>query len=151
MHKKSRQKTKKKKIQQKCTRTRTIKGQEQRFRRLLHMLWMSNGKNAPWHSPSMLRHEMRKARMRNISKSAREKWHSGRYIPVETWVQDVLKYVDDSGDQRKSPRRMRIIYPFWISEVIGCFVVQVWMARVLGETKKRHEGIERDLMWGQTQ
>ncbi len=62
------------------------------------------------------------------------------YISVETWVHDVLKYVDDRGDQRKTPKR-RIIEPFGIAEVIGCFVVQVWMARVLGETKKRNEGI----------
>ena len=69
-----------------------------------------------------------------------EKWQSGRYTSVETWVHDVLKYVDDRGDQRKTPIR-RIIEPFGIAEVIGCFVVQVWMACVLGETKKRHEGI----------
>ena len=57
-------------IQQKCTLfnknvlARTIKGQEQMFRRLRHILWMPNGKIAPWHSPSMLRREMRRAKMR---------------------------------------------------------------------------------------
>ncbi len=69
-----------------------------------------------------------------------------RYISVETWFHEVLKYGDERGDRRKARRRMRIIEPFCISEEIGCFVVQVWMARVLGETKKRNEGIEHDLM-----
>jgi hypothetical protein len=78
--------------------------------------------------------------MRKTNKRTPEKSHSGRYT-VETWAHDVLKYVDDSGDQRKAHPRMRIVYPFCISEVIGRFVVQVWMARVLGKTKKRHEGI----------
>ncbi len=71
----------------------------------------------------------------------REKKQSGRYISVETWFHDVPKYVDDGGDQRKAKPKMSIIDPFCISEVIGCFVVQVWIARVLGETKKRKEGI----------
>jgi hypothetical protein len=74
-----------------------------------------------------------KERMKNDTRT--------RDISVETWVHDFLKYVDDSGNQRKAPRR-RIIDPFSIAEVIGCFVVQVWMACVLGgETKKRNEGI----------
>jgi hypothetical protein len=61
---------------------------------------------------------------------------------VETWVHDVLKHFDDTGDQRKAqPRRMRVIGPFCVSEVIVCFAVQVRMARVLGETKKRNQGI----------
>jgi hypothetical protein len=41
---------------------------------------------------------------------------------------------------------MRIIVPFCIAEVIGCFVVQVWMTRVLGETKQRNEGMGHDLI-----
>jgi hypothetical protein len=64
----------------------------------------------------------------------------------KTWVHDVPKYVDDSGNQRKAQIKMSIIDKFCISEVIECFLVQVWMARVLGETKKRNEGIERDLI-----
>jgi hypothetical protein len=66
---------------------------------------------------------------------------AGRYLSVETWVHNVLKYVDDTGNQRKTGRRRTIIDPFGIAEVIGCFVVQVWMTRVLGETKKNSEGI----------
>ena len=66
---------------------------------------------------------------------------AGRYLSVETWVHDVLKYVDDTGNQRSTQHRRRIVDPFGIAEVIGCFVVQVWMARLLGETKKRTEGI----------
>jgi hypothetical protein len=62
-------------------------------------------------------------------------------ILQETWAHDVLKYVDDSGYQRKFYPRTRIIYPFCIPEVVVCFVVQVWMTCVLGETKKRNEGI----------
>jgi hypothetical protein len=62
-------------------------------------------------------------------------------VSGKTWVHDVLKYIDESGDHRNAQIRMRIIDPFGISEVIGGFVVQVWMARVLGETKKRNEGI----------
>ena len=50
------------------------------------------------------------------------------------------------GDHRKAQIRMRIIQEFCITEVIVCFVVQVRMARVLGKTKKRNDGIERDLM-----
>ena len=84
--------------------------------------------------------------MRKTNKRTHGKLQSGRYISVETWVHDVLKYVDDGGDHRNGKYSMRIIYPFCIAEVIGYFVVQVWMARVLGETKKRNEGIEHDLM-----
>jgi hypothetical protein len=58
----------------------------------------------------------------------------------KTWVHDVLKYVDDNSDRRKAPKR-RIIYPFCIAEEIGCFVVQVWMARLLAKKKKGGEGI----------
>ncbi len=77
---------------------------------------------------------------------------SGRYISVETCAHDVLKTVDGTGDRRKAKRiTMRIIERFCISEVIRCFVVQVWMARLLGEPKKRNEGIERDLMREKTQ
>ncbi len=47
---------------------RTIKGQEPRFRRLLHILCIPNGKFAPWYSPSMLRREMRRARMPKTNK-----------------------------------------------------------------------------------
>ncbi len=61
-----------------------------------------------------------------------------QYISVQTWVHDVLKYVDDLGGQRKGHPRMRIIDKFGISKVIGGFVVQVWMTRLLGETKKRN-------------
>ena len=94
---------------------------------------------------------VRMARMRETNKRTHAKWQPGRYISVKTWVHDVLKYVDDSGDQRKAQNKMSIIDKFCISEVIEYFVVQVWMACVLGETKKRNEGIERDLMWEQTQ
>ncbi len=72
-------------------------------------------------------------------------------MSVETCGHEVPKYVDAKGDHRKAQIRMRIIQPFCISEVIGRFAVQVWMARVLGETKKRNEGILRDLMREQTQ
>jgi hypothetical protein len=81
-----------------------------------------------------------KGRMKNDN---HESW---RYISVETWFHDVLKYFDDTGDQRKAHPRTRIIDKFGISKVIGCFVVQVWMARVLCETKKRNEGVERVLV-----
>ncbi len=67
-----------------------------------------------------------------------------RYISVETWFHALPKNVDDTGDHRKAKKIMRIIELFCITEVIRCFVVQVWMARVLGEPKKRNEGIERD-------
>ncbi len=46
---------------------RTIKGQEERIRRLLHILWMPNGKLAPWHSPSTLGREMRKGKDAKIN------------------------------------------------------------------------------------
>ncbi len=131
---------------------RTIKGQEQKFRRLLHILCIPNGKIASWHSQSMLRREMRKAKgCEKQMKRTYEKWQWGRHPSVETWVHDFLEYVDDSGDQRKWHPRMNVINPFCISEVIGCFAVQVWMTRVLGATKKRNEGIWRDLVWEQTQ
>ncbi len=60
---------------------------------------------------------------------------SGRYISVETWVDDVPKNVDYTGDHRKA-KKMRIIEHFRITEVIRCFVVQVWMARVLSRRAK---------------
>ena len=81
--------------------------------------------------------------MRKTCKRTHEKCQSGRYISVETWVHDVLEYVGDHGDCRKA-HKSRIIHPFGIAEEIGCFVVQVWMTRVLGETQKRNEGIWRD-------
>jgi hypothetical protein len=57
------------------------------------------------------------------------------YFSVQTWFHDVLKNVDDPGDQRKAKKIMKIIEHFCITEVIRSFVVQVWMARILGETK----------------
>ena len=79
--------------------------------------------------------------MRKTSKRTHEKCQSGRYISVETWVHDVLKYFDDRGDQRNAQPIGRIIDPFCIAKEIGCFVVQVWIARFLGKKKKGHEGI----------
>jgi hypothetical protein len=68
IHKKSRQEFNKNAL------ARTIEGQEQRFRRLLHIFWMPNGKTAPWHSPSMLREgqgcEINKNRMINDNKGS---------------------------------------------------------------------------------
>ncbi len=76
------------------------------------------------------------------TKRTREKWQSGRYVSVETWFHDVLKYVDDAGHQRNAQYRIdRIVEPFGIAEVIRCFVVQVGMARVLVKKKKGNEGI----------
>ncbi len=75
-------------------------------------------------------------------KRTHEKWQSGWYVSVQTCIHDVLKCVDDSGDERKAQIRFgRIIEPFGIAEVIGCFVVQVWMASLLVEKKKGNEGI----------
>jgi hypothetical protein len=116
---------------------RTIKEQKQRFHRLLHILWKTNGTIAPWHSPSILRRQMRRARMRKTNNKNALEMASGRYVSVKTCVHDLLKYVDDTGDRRKAQNRIdRIIDPFGIAEVIGCFVVQVWMARFLVKKKK---------------
>ena len=47
---------------------------------------------------------------------------------------------------------MRIIDPFGISEVIGRFVVQVWVARLLGESKETSgRPVAWYTMWEQTQ
>ncbi len=126
------------------------------FRRPLHILCMPNGKIAAWNSPSILRREMRKARMRKTNKRTHEKWqlgwsslndssmitkeHQRRWSvwwSVETWVHDVPKYVNDLCDHRRA-HKLRIIDPFCIAEVIGCFVVQVWMARLLDEEIRRN-------------
>ncbi len=66
---------------------------------------------------------------------------AGRYLSVETWVHNVLKYVDDTGNQRNPHKGRRIVHPFGIAEVIGRFVVQVWMARFLVKKKKGNEGV----------
>jgi hypothetical protein len=82
---------------------------------------------------------------KQIKESTKHGNQGGMFQYKQTWVHDVLKHVDDSGDQRKAIKT-DIIEHFCIAEVVKCFVVQVWMARVLGEKRKRNEGKERDLM-----
>ncbi len=79
------------------------------------------------------------------NKRTREKPQSGRYLSVKTWVHYGFKYVDDSGDHRQAHPRIWIIYPFCISEVIGCFVVQVWMTRLLA--RQRNVVKEYSVIW----
>jgi hypothetical protein len=79
--------------------------------------------------------DMRMTHDNHDTRTPEKRTNQGRYIfSVETRVHDVLKYVDDSGYQRNAHRGIgRIIDPFGIAEEIGCFVVQVWMARFLSK------------------